>query len=169
MQDVAMPPEGDDYVRYWSESHVSEDFDMALRLQIKGYILRLASYHGEGFKEGISLSIFDELNRWEKYAYGCNELVFNPLFTWLWKGPFTPLFRTFLGCDLQLSSKMTIIGYISSYYSLASSVPLGLLNYFLIGWLNGELDKFYVQSWQGSCNMQYSFVTDADAWQSLSL
>jgi hypothetical protein len=64
---------------------------------------------------------------------------------------------------------MTIIGYISSYYSLASSVPLGLLNYFLIGWLNGELDKFYVQSWQGSCNMQYSFVIDADAWQSLSL
>ncbi|UPX13188.1 uncharacterized protein EKO05_0003711 [Ascochyta rabiei] len=156
VQDVANPPEEDGYVCYWSENHVSEDFDIALRLQIKGNIVRLASYHGDGFKEGVSLSIFDELDRWEKYAYGCNELVFNPMCTWLWKGPFTPLFRTFLGADLQLSSKLTIIGYVSSYYALASAVPLGALNYFLVGWFNGELDKFYVDSWQGKCSLQNS-------------
>ncbi|XPS79894.1 hypothetical protein M3J09_011863 [Ascochyta lentis] len=148
VQDVANLPEEDGYVCYWSESHVSEDFDIALRLQIKGNIVRFASYHGSGFKEGVSLSIFDELDRWEKYAYGCNELVFNPMRTWLWKGPITPLFRTFLGADLQLSSKLTIIGYVSSFYALASAVPLGALNYFLVGWFNGELDKFYVESWQ---------------------
>ena len=151
VQDVANPPEEDGYVCFWSESHVSEDFDIALRLQIKGNIVRLASYHGGGFKEGVSLSIFDELDRWEKYAYGCNELVFNPVRTWIWKGPITPLFRTFLKADLQLSSKLTIIGYVSSYYALASAVPLGALNYFLVGWFNGELDKFYVESWQGQC------------------
>jgi hypothetical protein len=27
------------------------------------------------FKEGVSLTAFDELLRWEKYAYGCSELV----------------------------------------------------------------------------------------------
>ncbi|KAF2627592.1 hypothetical protein BU25DRAFT_439989 [Macroventuria anomochaeta] len=148
VQDVAEPTNDEGYVRFWSESHVSEDFDMALRLQIKGNTIRLANYHNGGFKEGISLSIFDELDRWEKYAYGCSELVFNPIHTWLLKGPFTPLFRKFLGADLQPSSKMTIVGYISSYYALASAVPLGLLNYFLIGWFNGRLDRFYVESFQ---------------------
>ncbi|CAI6331822.1 unnamed protein product [Periconia digitata] len=148
VQSVANPPEEDGYVAFWSESHVSEDFDIALRLQIKGNIVRLASYHGEGFKEGVSLTLYDELNRWEKYAYGCNELVFNPIYTWLWRGPFTKLFRTFLWSNMQLSSKLTIVGYISSYYAIASSVPFGILNYFLIGWFNGDLDKFYVESWK---------------------
>ncbi|PVH99985.1 hypothetical protein DM02DRAFT_709863 [Periconia macrospinosa] len=148
VQSVANPPEDDGYVAFWSESHVSEDFDIALRLQIKGNIVRMASYHGEGFKEGVSLTLYDELNRWEKYAYGCNELVFNPIYTWLWRGPFTKLFRTFLWSNMQLSSKLTIVGYISSYYAIASSVPFGILNYFLIGWFNGDLDKFYVESWK---------------------
>ena len=60
---------------FWSESHVSEDFDMALRLQTGGFVVRLATYDNGGFKEGVSLTIFDELLRWEKYAYGCSELV----------------------------------------------------------------------------------------------
>jgi hypothetical protein len=32
-----------------------------------GYIIRLASYKGDGFKEGVSLTVYDELARWEKY------------------------------------------------------------------------------------------------------
>ncbi|KAH9880679.1 hypothetical protein IAQ61_000973 [Plenodomus lingam] len=68
VQSVGNPPEENGYVCFWSESHVSEDFDIALRLQIGGNIVRLASYHGCGFKEGVSLSIFDELDRWEKYV-----------------------------------------------------------------------------------------------------
>ncbi|KAL6711095.1 hypothetical protein ACN47E_006970 [Coniothyrium glycines] len=148
VQSVGNPPEEDGYVCFWSESHVSEDFDIALRLQIGGNVVRLASYHGRGFKEGVSLSIFDELDRWEKYAYGCNELVFNPMHTWLWKSPFTKLFRTFIFSNIQLSSKISICGYVFSYYALGSAVPLGALNYFLVGWLNGNLDKYYVESWQ---------------------
>jgi cellulose synthase/poly-beta-1,6-N-acetylglucosamine synthase-like glycosyltransferase len=58
--------EAPDFVAYWSESHVSEDFDMALRLQIAGNIVRLATYHNNEFKEGVSLTIYDELARWEK-------------------------------------------------------------------------------------------------------
>jgi hypothetical protein len=56
--------------KIWSDSNVSEDFDMALRLQMKGYIVRWATYSGGGFKEGVSLTVADELNRWQKYAYG---------------------------------------------------------------------------------------------------
>lgn len=110
-------------------------------------MVRLATYHDNEFKEGVSLTIYDEIARWEKYAFGCNELVFNRMYTWLWKGPFTPLFRTFLWCDIQLSSKLTIIGYISSYYALASSFPLTIMNYILVGWFNDSLDKFYMKSW----------------------
>lgn len=57
----------DGYEKFWSESHVSEDFDMSLRLQCDGYIIRLAAWAGEGFKEGVSLTVYDELARWEKY------------------------------------------------------------------------------------------------------
>lgn len=39
---------------------------MAMRLQTTGHVIRLASYHDEEFKEGVSLTIYDELTRWEK-------------------------------------------------------------------------------------------------------
>lgn len=65
VQDVGVK-EDDGYIAYWSESHVSEDFDIALRMQIKGSTVRIASYHGEGFKEGVSLTIYDEIARWQK-------------------------------------------------------------------------------------------------------
>lgn len=72
MTDVALAvqsvgvQESDGYVAYWSESHVSEDFDIALRLQTAGMITRCANYHNNEFKEGVSLTIYDEISRWEK-------------------------------------------------------------------------------------------------------
>lgn len=101
--------------KFWSESTVSEDFDMALRLQSAGYILRYAAYFGDGFEEGVSLTVYDELARWEKYAYGCNELIFHPVKHWLTKGPFTPLFRRFIVSCIPLPSKITILAYIGTY------------------------------------------------------
>ena len=83
-----------------------------------------------------------------RYAYGCNELVFNPIHTWFWRTPFTPLFRRLLFSNMQLSSKVTILGYIATYYALAFGLPLTLLNYFLVGWDNGYIDKFYIESWK---------------------
>ncbi|KAJ3278860.1 hypothetical protein HK104_001966 [Borealophlyctis nickersoniae] len=44
--------EEDNEIKLWSESHVSEDFDMALRLQIQGYVVRYASYSNGQFQEG---------------------------------------------------------------------------------------------------------------------
>jgi cellulose synthase/poly-beta-1,6-N-acetylglucosamine synthase-like glycosyltransferase len=75
IQDAAFIDKADGLKKIWSESNVSEDFDMALRLQLAGYTIRWASYSNGGFKEGVSLTCDDELNRWEKYAYGCNECV----------------------------------------------------------------------------------------------
>ncbi|CZT13346.1 uncharacterized protein RAG0_16858 [Rhynchosporium agropyri] len=138
----------DGYEKFWSESHVSEDFDMSLRLQCSGYTIRLAAWAGDGFKEGVSLTVYDELARWEKYAYGCNELLFHPIRKWLWKGPFTPLFRRFLFSNIRFTSKITIISYIGTYYAIGAAWIMTTANYFAIGWFNGYLDKYYVDSWK---------------------
>lgn len=140
VQDVAYFE--DETEKYWSEATVSEDFDMALRLQTSGYILRLAAYAGQGFKEGVSLTVYDELARWEKYAYGCSELIFHPFKYWFVRGPFTvcvphkdigctdhfqPLFRRFIGSNMPFPSKLTIMAYIGTYYAIGSAWILTLV------------------------------------------
>jgi hypothetical protein len=127
---------------------VSEDFDMALRLQCQGYLVRLGAYAGLGFKEGVSLTVYDELARWEKYAYGCSELIFHPFKDWVFKGPLTPLFRNFICSMMPLPSKVTMMAYIGTYYALASAFPLTLANYFIIGWFNGYIDHCYLDSFK---------------------
>ncbi|TVY75954.1 hypothetical protein LSUE1_G009438 [Lachnellula suecica] len=147
LQQVAYEDE-DGYEKFWSESHVSEDFDMSLRLQVAGYIIRLGSYTGDGFQEGVSLTVYDELNRWEKYAYGCNELLFHPFRLWITRGPFTPLFLKFLTSNIRITSKITILAYIGTYYAIGAAWILTLANYFLIGWFNGYLDHYYLSSFK---------------------
>ncbi|MCJ1310985.1 hypothetical protein MMC25_004654 [Agyrium rufum] len=148
IQDIAYDCPIDNVEKYWSEETVSEDFDMALRLQSTGYILRLATYTGAGFKEGVSLTVYDELSRWEKYAYGCNELIFHPVRYWFTRGPFTKLFRNFIRSNMPLSSKFTIMAYIGTYYAIGSAWALTLMNYILIGWYNGHLDHYYIDSFK---------------------
>ena len=70
IQEVAFTDAADGKTKFWSEAHVSEDFDRALRLQLAGYIIRWSTYSEGGFKEGVSLTCDDELNRWQKYSYG---------------------------------------------------------------------------------------------------
>ncbi|GAW17010.1 hypothetical protein ANO14919_064590 [Xylariales sp. No.14919] len=146
VQDAASYQDEDGYEKFWSESHVSEDFDMSLRLQCAGYTCRFASYTGEGFQEGVSLTVYDELARWEKYAYGCNELMFHPLRYWPTRGPITPLFRKFLGSSIHLPKKMTICSYIGTYYAIGASWIITLFNYFLTGFFYGLYDKYYLDS-----------------------
>jgi membrane glycosyltransferase len=66
LQGIAYECDIDHWEKFWSENTVSEDFDMSLRLQSQGCTVRLAAYAGDGFKEGVSLTVYDELNRWEK-------------------------------------------------------------------------------------------------------
>lgn len=83
-----------------------------------------------------------------RYAYGCNELLFHPLRTWLWRGPFTELFRRFLFSNIRFTSKITIVSYIGTYYAIGAAWIMTLANYFAIGWFNGYLDKYYIDSWK---------------------
>ncbi|RSL91495.1 hypothetical protein CEP52_014252 [Fusarium oligoseptatum] len=98
-----------------------------------GMVCRLATYHNGGFQEGVSLTVYDELNRWEKYAYGCNELVFHPFYQWVYKGPVTRLFFRFLWSNMPVSSKVSIIAYIFTYYAIAAGMLLTLVNYVIVG------------------------------------
>ncbi|KAH7383929.1 glycosyl transferase family group 2-domain-containing protein [Pyrenochaeta sp. MPI-SDFR-AT-0127] len=148
LQEVAYECGIDHWEKYWSESTVSEDFDMALRLQSEGYIVRLAAYKNDGYKEGVSLTVYDELARWEKYAFGCNELMFHPFRDWIFRGPFTKLFMTFMFSNMPLPSKFTIMAYIGTYYALGSAWILTMLNYFLVGFFNGYLDHYYLHSFR---------------------
>lgn len=145
VQDVGVV-ESDSYTAFWSESHVSEDFDVALRLQMAGSIVRIASYHNNQFLEGVSLSIYDEIARWQKYSYGVSEMVFHPFHRW-YKGPFTPLFFTFLFSNINYSSKISILAYMMSYYALGSALFLSVLNYFIIGWFRDDISNAYLTSW----------------------
>ncbi|KAH7245158.1 glycosyl transferase family group 2-domain-containing protein, partial [Fusarium tricinctum] len=134
VQSVAFVDPSDKVTKWWSDSHVSEDFDISLRVQMAGM-------------EGVSLTVYDELNRWEKYAYGCNELVFHPFYQWIYKGPVTRLFLRFLWSNMPVSSKVSIIAYIFTYYAIAAGLLLTLINYILVGLFFYDLDQFYTPSW----------------------
>ncbi|KAK6373448.1 hypothetical protein LTS17_008468 [Exophiala oligosperma] len=157
LQSIAWFDEEDKCTKFWSDSHVSEDFDVSLRLQMNNFVVRLATYHEGGFKEGVSLTVYDELARWEKYAYGCNELVFNPLYKWPYKGPITRLFWRFLFSNIKITSKITILAYIGTYYAVASALPLSLANYLIVGWFANEIDQFYLTSWKVWVGMMIVF------------
>ncbi|KIP04001.1 hypothetical protein PHLGIDRAFT_94051 [Phlebiopsis gigantea 11061_1 CR5-6] len=147
VQDAAFVDPADGLTKIWSESNVSEDFDMALRLQLKGYIIRWATYSLGGFKEGVSLTCDDELNRWQKYAYGCNELIFNPMIEWWRKGPITKQLRTFIWSAAPVHYKISMSAYMFSYYGLAAAALLSILNYLLLGW-GIEVDGYYLHSFE---------------------
>ncbi|GAA6031495.1 hypothetical protein JCM8097_006483 [Rhodosporidiobolus ruineniae] len=135
-------PEG----KVWSEEHVSEDFVMTLCLNRAGYITRWATYTKGGFKEGVSLSCDDELNRWQKYAFGCSEMVFNPFIQWWRKGPFSSLYARYLWGNTPLPTKVAASAYVASYWSIGCAPPLTLAYYLLQGWFAEELSLAFTPS-----------------------
>ncbi|KAJ7472250.1 glycosyl transferase family group 2-domain-containing protein [Mycena galericulata] len=148
IQDAAFIDPADGKEKIWSESNVSEDFDMALRLLLRGYIIRWVTYSKGGFKEGVSLSCDDELNRWQKYAYGCSELLFHPLIQWWRRGPITSQIHKFLWCKAApMHYKISMMAYMFSYYGIAASVTIGVLNYVLLGF-EFPVDGFYIPSFE---------------------
>ncbi|KIK67728.1 hypothetical protein GYMLUDRAFT_36478 [Collybiopsis luxurians FD-317 M1] len=154
-------------VKMWSESNVSEDFDMALRLLGRGYDIRWATYSDGGFKEGVSLTVDDELNRWQKYAYGCNELLFNPLIQWWRRGPIAKQIHRFMWSKAPVHYKISMMAYMFSYYGIAAAFIISLINYLLLGW-ELPVDGFYLHSFEiwlattivffGSGNVGYTLL-----------
>ena len=138
LQEAAFVDPDDGVKKIWSESNVSEDFDMALRLQLQGYIIRWATYSDGGFKEGVSLTCDDELNRWQKYSYGCNELIFHPLVHWWRTGPITKQLRIFIWSDAPVHYKFSMMSYMFSYCeSPPLPAPLCTLAHVFYRWSGG--------------------------------
>ena len=133
----------------WSENSVSEDFDMSLRLQLQGYVVRWATYSNLGYLEGVSLTPSDELNRWQKYAFGCSEIILQPLRFWFTKGPLTPLFTRFITSGkCSLSQKVTVSSYMFSYYALAMSLPFAIIMFVVVGLYDPVTSLFIVESFK---------------------
>ncbi|KZT25599.1 hypothetical protein NEOLEDRAFT_1065128 [Neolentinus lepideus HHB14362 ss-1] len=147
LQDAAFVDPVDGQEKIWSETNVSEDFDMALRLQMRGFIIRWAVYSRGGFKEGVSLTVDDELNRWQKYAYGCNELLFNPLVQWWRKGPIAHQIHRFMWCAAPLHYKLSMMAYMFSYYGISAGCTIAIINYVLLGF-QFPVDGFYMHSFE---------------------
>lgn len=134
----------------------------------------------------MSLTVDDELNRWQKYAYGmcdkillcwvvflsnsypgCNELIFNPVIHWWHMGPITKQLRNFLWSSAPIHYKISMLSYMFSYYGIAASSLLALLNYLLLG-LALDVDGYYMHSFEiflactvvfpGAGNMAYTLL-----------
>ncbi|ORY29229.1 hypothetical protein BCR33DRAFT_793070 [Rhizoclosmatium globosum] len=127
--------EEDGIRKFWSDSHVSEDFDMALRLQIKGFILRYASYSDGGFQEGVSLTYGDEIKRWEKYAFGCALItyVMRGLFYDDLDNYFLDPFQLWL-CLVFVFSVFVVLSTSIHYYRASMSTFFGAMFEF-VSWL----------------------------------
>ncbi|THV00850.1 hypothetical protein K435DRAFT_776315 [Dendrothele bispora CBS 962.96] len=147
LQDASFIDAADGQEKIWSDSNVSEDFDMALRLLRNGYDLRWATYSAGDFKEGVSLTVTDECNRWQKYAFGCSELLFNPITQWIRRGPITRQFRQFIWSSAPLYYKLSVIAYASSYYGIAASLTVAVINYVLLGF-QLPVDGFYIHNFE---------------------
>lgn len=102
---------------FWSEDTVSEDFDMSLRLVTRGGIGRYATYCGEGFQEGVSKTLVDEIHKWRKYTYGVCELIFSPKRSYAYV----------MAEGVPWHHKVSLGLYISSYMAMGLSVPFAII------------------------------------------
>ena len=137
MQSIAYIDE-DGRDKYWAESFVNEDIDFSLRILSAGHQTRLGhypSFDGNGhFLEGVSLTIHDEIAWYAKLAYGRSELLFRPVRTWLYRGPFTALFQYYaLHSNVPVAQKIRDLSDVAQDFTIASSFPLLLFNYLFIG------------------------------------
>ncbi|KAG5724755.1 hypothetical protein E4T56_gene16923, partial [Termitomyces sp. T112] len=108
---------------------------------------RWATYSKGEFKEGVSLSVDDELNRWQKYAYGCSELLFNPFVQWFRRGPIAHQIHKFMWSSAPMHYKIAMMAYMFSYYGIAVSITISIINYVLLGFQFG-VDRFYMHSFE---------------------
>ena len=102
-------------MEYWSESHVSEDFELMIHLYNIGYNGRYIAFPGCEFQEGVTRTFDEEAGRHRKFALGAHELIFNPFQEMIGHGIFTPLFKTFMTCDIPSYYKIFLTAYLFSY------------------------------------------------------
>ncbi|GAA5824490.1 hypothetical protein JCM11251_000445 [Rhodosporidiobolus azoricus] len=134
--------------KVWDEGRVSEDYVMYMNLTRAGYITRWATYARGEFCKGVSLTCDEELNRWQKYAFGASEIMFNPIKQWLTKGPISMIFLRYLFGPTPLPTKLANCSYMSSYWAMAVGPPMILAFYFLQGNYAEVLSSAFVPAFQ---------------------
>lgn len=125
--------------KYWMENRVSEDFDLCLRLHNVGYYGKYVLVSDIPFGEGVSLVYEDEINKYSKFAYGASEIMFEPIKKWYYQSPFTKTFKNFiLTKHIPFSSKIGILSYLLTYFSIASGVlmspVLAIISCYIDSW-----------------------------------
>jgi hypothetical protein len=109
--------------KFWRDDRVSEDFDLCLRMYQMGYKGRFVYDKDRSFGEGVSLSYKDEMIKYSKFAHGASEILFNPVKDWCNNGIITQSFKEFMKTSsVPLSSKVGILGYLMTYFSISSSI-----------------------------------------------
>lgn len=118
-------------VGYWSENSVCEDFDLFLRFATKGLYGRYVMYTGPEFQEGVSLTFKDEVIKFKKFTFGALEMTIRPFREWIFHGPFTHLFTTFLRSQVPWDSKCQVIFYLSTYFAMSNAFYWVILDTFI--------------------------------------
>lgn len=133
------------YVTYWNETKVSEDFAMSLFIQMNGYIGKYV-YFDCDFKEGVTLTFHDEVIKFCKYAFGIHELILHPFKDWIKKGIFQSSFIQLISTpNLSYGNKYAIFAYMGSYYAISLSPIFTLLNVLLYNELQEYIWSSYLQ------------------------
>jgi cellulose synthase/poly-beta-1,6-N-acetylglucosamine synthase-like glycosyltransferase len=102
---------------YWSECHVSEDFELMIHLYNLGYKGRYVAFKDCEFQEGVTRTFDEEAGRHRKFALGAHELMFNPFQDIFSRGLYSSLFKTFIRCDIPSYYKIYLTAYLQSYMS----------------------------------------------------
>jgi hypothetical protein len=104
------------FTEYWSENHVSEDFELMIHLYNLGFDGRYIVYPSCEFQQSVSRSFDEEASRQRKLSLGAHELIFNPLNSWLIRGPFSPVFVTmFKSKAIPSGYKIFLAAHLLSY------------------------------------------------------
>ncbi|KAL3939477.1 MAG: hypothetical protein SGBAC_005806 [Bacillariaceae sp.] len=106
------------FTEYWSENHVLEDFELMIHLYNLGFDGRYVTYPDCEFEKGVSRTFDEEASKQRKLSWGAHEIMFNPLNTWLVRGPFSPVFRTmFKSKAIPSTYKIFLTSHLLSYSS----------------------------------------------------
>lgn len=129
---------------FWTERHVSEDFELSLRFMVAGRFGRYATYAGDGFREGISLTYIDEIAKWSKFSYGSAEMLFNPVAAWLTEGVFSRLIVDLVSArSVRWYQKVNMLVYLSSFFAMSTCFYLVLVEFVAYSCLGIEYTRFH--------------------------
>jgi hypothetical protein len=109
------------YIHYWAEDRISEDFNCMMRGSEKGYNGRFAYYAGN-FSEGVSFSYMSEYFKISKFACGAAELLYNPITKWYSQGIMSnDLIKFLFYSNIEWYNKMFICTYLLNFVAIAVS------------------------------------------------